>query len=62
LLLKLGIKDDVDQIGQKDKNRKLVLEEALADYELRMCFFVQEGEGGGGFTGRVIFSLWTPDV
>ncbi|CAB4005411.1 uncharacterized protein LOC110242729, partial [Paramuricea clavata] len=36
LLLKLGIKDDVDQIGQKDKNRKLVLEEALADYELQI--------------------------
>ena len=39
MLLKLGIKDDLDQIGQKDNNRKLALEEVLADYELRMCMF-----------------------
>jgi hypothetical protein len=40
LLLKLGIKDDLDKIEQKDNNRKLALNEALADYEFRMCFLV----------------------
>ena len=37
-LLKLGVKDDLDQIGRDDNSKKLHLEEALADYELRMYF------------------------
>lgn len=41
-LLKLGVKDDLDQIGQKDNNKKLLLEGALADYELRTYFCNRE--------------------
>ena len=44
-LLKLGVKDDLDQIGQKDNNKKLLLEEALADYELRMYFCIRDKSG-----------------